>query len=510
MPQKGTVYLVGAGPGDYGLLTIRAKELIEQADVLVYDNLVNPRIVSLCAENCEKIYVGKSGAHHSMEQDDINRLLVVKAKEGGIIVRLKGGDPYIFGRGGEEALELADAGIRFELVNGISSAYAVPTFAGIPVTHRGIAASVAFITGHEDPTKEDSDLHWDRLATAVQTLVFLMGVKNIPLITSELIKNGRSPETPVAVIRRGTYPTQQTVTGTLENIEQKVREAGIKPPAIIVVGEVVSLREKISWFDTRPLFGKSIVVTRSREQSSDLVAGLLELGARVIEAPSIKIIPPEDRGPVTRALNNLGAYDWIVFTSANGVDYFFRYLGEAGLDSRALAGSRVCAIGPGTANRLLGRGITADLVPARFISSGIIEELAARDEIKGKKFLLPRADIAPGDLSRELAEKGAALVDDITIYCTVREDIPPDSETASLLQNRAVDCVTFTSSSTAKNFASILNGLGVTDFSGFRCAAIGPITAETARGLGFSVDCASEEHSIPGLIRSLIQFFNRG
>ncbi len=507
MPAKGTVYLVGAGPGDYGLLTLRAKELIEAADVLVYDNLVNPRIVALCPDDREKIYVGKSGAHHSMEQEDINLLLVQKASEGGVIVRLKGGDPYIFGRGGEEALELSRAGIPFEVVNGVSSAYAAPAYAGIPVTHRGIAASVAFITGHEDPTKPDSDIHWDKLATGIQTLVFLMGIKNLPLIRNELMKNGRSGDTPVAVIHRGTYPSQKCVTGTLDTIEDQVKINGIKPPAIIVVGECVELRERIAWFDKRPLFGKTIVVTRSREQSSELTARLGELGAAVIEVPSIKILPVEDSAPVMKAIAGIGEYDWILFTSANGVDHFFAHLSGAGLDSRALSANKICAIGPGTAERLAGRGIRADLVPPRFISESIVESLASLDEIRGKKFLLARADIAPEKMRKDLLRQGASLADDVTVYRTVQSGIDQDSEIADALVNRKFDCVTFTSSSTVKNFASILKLLGIEDLNGISCVAIGPVTADTAREIGFTVSRVSAEHTIDGLVNTLIEPF---
>jgi uroporphyrinogen III methyltransferase/synthase len=505
MNTQNMVYLVGAGPGDYGLLTLKAKSLIERADVLVYDNLVNERIVGLSSAACEKIYVGKSGAHHSMEQDDINRLLVDKGRQGGLIVRLKGGDPYIFGRGGEEALELARAGIPFEVVCGISSAYAAAAYAGIPVTHRGLAASVAFITGHEDPTKEDSHLHWDKLATGVQTLVFLMGVKNLPLISSELIKNGRDPKTPVAVIHRGTYAEQQTVTSTLEHIEAEVRRQGIKPPSVIVVGDVVSLRDEIAWFDRRPLFGKNIVVTRSRDQASGLVATLEDLGARVFEVPAIRIQPAADPAPLIAALGRLESYDWIGFTSANGVARLFTHLNESGRDSRALAGRKICAIGPGTAAELAAHGIKPDAVPPRFISESIVETLSALNEIQGKKFLLPRADIAPDDLPRALLDRGAAGVDDVIAYRTVRETIPPDSPAALSIREQRIDCVTFTSSSTAINFADLLKELSVADLSALPCAAIGPVTADTARRLGFTIACTAEEHTIDGLVQALLR-----
>lgn len=510
MNRKGKVYLVGAGPGDFGLLTLRAKELIEQCDVLIYDNLVGERVVdTLAPPECEKIYVGKSGASHTMEQEDINRLIVEKAKAGNMVVRLKGGDPYIFGRGGEEALHCFDRGVVFEVVNGISSAYAVPNYAGIPVTNRGYSSSVAFITGHEDPTKLESDIRWDRLATGVQTLVFLMGVKNLPLIIEKLTANGLDRTTPAAVIQNGCQPTQRSVSGTLDDIARKVKEAGIKPPSIIIVGQVVALREKINWFERRPLFGKNIVVTRSREQASELTARLVELGAGVIETPVIRIVPAEADDALAGIIKKLPAYDWIIFTSVNGVDHFFRHLDSAGLDTRALSSAGICAIGPATADRLHAYGIRADLVPQKFVSADITRELAGRGEIAGKSFLLPRADIAPRELSDALLGEGATLVDDIAIYRTVEEDLSASPAQLELLRELQFDLVTFTSSSTVQNFDRLMKKAGVDAKSAVRCAAIGPVTAEKAGELGYQVDISAEVHTIEGLVDAILKHYGK-
>mgnify|MGYP003798951997 CR=1 FL=1 len=511
MNRKGKVYLVGAGPGDWGLLTLRARELIEQCDVLIYDNLVGERIVdTLAPPGCERIYVGKSGASHTMEQEDINGLIVEKAKAGGMVVRLKGGDPYIFGRGGEEALFCVERGVDFEVVNGISSAYAVPNYAGIPVTNRGYSSSVAFITGHEDPTKLESDIRWDKLATGVQTLVFLMGVKNLPLIVEKLVANGLESTTPAAVIQNGCQPTQRSVAGTLADIARKVKDAGIKPPSIIIVGDVVSLRDRINWFEKRPLFGKTLVVTRSRDQASELTARLMELGAGVIETPVIKILPVAAAEGIAGALEKLGAYDWIILTSVNGVDHFFGHLNDAGLDARALSSSKICAIGPATAERLHAHGIRADLVPKRFVSSDIAGELAGRGEIAGKSFLLPRADIAPRELSDALLRDGAKLVDDITVYRTVEEDLSENPARLEQLRQAQFDLVTFTSSSTVQNFDRLMKKAGVKNTAGFRCAAIGPVTADRAKELGYRVEISAGVHTIEGLVEAILEYYNKG
>ena len=441
-----------------------------------------------------------------MEQDEINRLIVEKSMAGGLVVRLKGGDPFIFGRGGEEALVCADAGVDFEIVSGVSSAYAVPAYAGIPVTHRGLSSSVAFITGHEDPTKDESDLNWEHLAKGAQTLVFLMGVKNLPMICEKLLENGRAPSTPAAVIENGCLPYQRTVSGTLSTIAERASLARIRPPSIIVIGDVVSLRDRIRWFESRPLYGKRIVVTRSRQQASELTSMLAELGADLIEMPVIRILPLDDPSPVLKAAGELSLFDWIIFTSVNGVAEFFSIIMRGGLDARSLAGRRIGAIGDATADALRRFGIIPDLIPPKFTSADMVRELASRDEIRGKAFLLLRADIAPRDVIEELLRQGAGRVEDVTVYRTVRELGADAAFLKQRINEGSIDLVTFTSSSTAENFSLILRDIGVSP-SSIACAAIGPVTAARARELGFTISVTARTHTIPGLVEAVIAHF---
>ena len=499
------VYLVGAGPGDAGLLTLRAKEVLERCDVCIYDNLVDDRIVHCFTRpGCEKIYVGKSGACHTLEQDGINKLIADKARENKIVARLKGGDPFIFGRGGEEALFLAENNIGFEVVSGVSSAYAAPACAGIPVTNRGYSSSVAFITGHEDPAKLESDIEWDKIATGVQTLVFLMGVKNLPFIVGKLVRNGRKDSTPAAVVENGCRPNQRSVAGTLADIESRAKAADIRPPSIIIVGDVVSLREKINWFENRLLFGKTILVTRSRDQASAFSARLAELGAAVVEVPVIKIVPVEDPAPIRERIKSLARYDWIIFTSINGVARFFGHMSELGLDSRKLSGNKICAIGPATAERLKQSGIAPDLVPEKFISAEVADMLIKAGEVGGKSFLLPRADIAPKNLSEALLAAGAKIVDDIAVYQTVEEDYDGTPGLKEILEQNKIDLVTFTSSSTVRNFIRLA---GRFDASAVSCAVIGPVTAQTALEAGFKVEIAAQTHTIEGLVEAVCAYY---
>jgi uroporphyrinogen III methyltransferase/synthase len=503
--KKPIVYLVGSGPGDVNLLTIRACDLIKTCDVLIYDYLVDKSIISLASDSCEKIYVGKSGANHTLEQKDINRLIVEKALERRMTVRLKGGDPFIFGRGGEEALFCREKNINFEIVCGISSAYAVPAFAGIPVTHRGISSSVAFITGHEDPSKQESDIRWDRIASGAQTLVFLMGVKNLPYISSRLIENGLSANTPAAVIQNGCRPNQITITGTLFDIAEKVRSAKVSPPCIIIVGDVVSLRSNLNWFETKPLFGKRIIVTRSREQASNLVKNLTDLGADVIEFPSIKIIPVDRNSSIDFAIKKIDQYNWVIFTSVNGVRSFFNYIYNSGFDARIFKGTKIAAIGTATSSEMRSYGILPDLVPEKFTVEDLGKALHDTDEIKDRRFLLLRADIAPENFAVYLRENGALEVNDLTVYRTVPET-PDLYERFSDDMLRKVDLVTFTSSSTVKNFAAILKDSGIKSFAGIKAAAIGPVTAKTALELGFDLKITSSTHTIDGLAENIVEY----
>ncbi len=363
MAASGFVSLIGAGPGDPDLLTLRGAEALASADVVVYDYLANPALLVHAPPGAERIYVGKKAGSHTLSQDEISALLVKFALAGQRVARLKGGDPFVFGRGGEEALALVEAGVSFEVVPGVTSAVAAPAYAGIPVTHRGLASSFAVITGHEDPTKEESAVDWPRLATGVDTLVFLMGVGNLPRIVEQLLAHGRPADTPVALVRWGTMPDQQTVSGTLVDITEKVKAAGLRPPAVTVVGPVAELREHLCWFEKRPLFGQRVLVTRTRQQASALSAQLRALGAEAIELPTIRIAPPEDWAPLDATIATLAVFDWIVFTSVNGVGHFWARLEAAGLDARALHGVRLAAIGPATAAELEARGLRADYVP---------------------------------------------------------------------------------------------------------------------------------------------------
>jgi uroporphyrinogen III methyltransferase/synthase len=431
-------------------------------------------------------------------------LLVDKAREGKGVVRLKGGDPFVFGRGGEEAEALRAAGIAFEVVPGVTSAVAVPAYAGIPVTHRGLASTFAVITGHEDPEKPESSIDWAKLATAVHTLVFLMGTKTLREIVEKLIVNGRAPDTPVAVIRWGTTPEQRTVVGTLADIAARVEAAGITPPAITVVGEVVRLRETLSWFENRPLFGKRVLITRTRRQASVLAWLLAEEGAIPIELPAIEIEPTADPGAVGAAIDDLtaGRYGWAVFTSANAVELWFEHLRERGLDSRAFASAKVASIGPATAEALAVRGIVADLVPGEYVAEAVVEALrTARGwGPEPQRVLVPRAEGARPELVDGLRAAGAE-VDEVTLYRAAVPEATP-AEALSLLRDGAIDIVTFTSSSTVRNLAAMLNG-HIETLRGPLVACIGPITAKTADELGLRVDVVASEYTVEGLVRAL-------
>ena len=504
--SKGRVYLVGAGPGDPGLLTLKGKEVLERAEVVIYDYLANEEFLQFAPPEAERIYVGKKGGDHTMGQEEINRLLVEKGRAH-VVVRLKGGDPFVFGRGGEEAQELVAAGIPFEVVPGVTAAIAVPAYAGIPLSHRDYAASMAFITGHEREDKTDSKIAWDRLATGVGTLVFFMGVKNLPEICQSLITHGRPAETPVAVIRWGTTPEQQTVIGTLQNIAEKVAQANLKPPAITVVGEVVRLREELNWFEARPLFGRRIVVTRAREQASEFKSILTDLGAHCLEFPTIAIEPPPSWEPLDTAIAHLASYDWVIFTSVNGVRCFMERLRLAGRDVRGLHGVRLAAIGPKTAEALEHVGICPDLVPGEYRAEAILEGLSG-GEIKGKRFLLPRAMVARDVLPETLRQWGAEI-DVVPAYKTV---LPRERSAAMLerLRSGEIDCLTFTSSSTVSNFFSLFEAETLLPLLQRVCiACIGPVTAKTAEEHGLRVEIMPSQYTIAGLAQAISDHFQR-
>ncbi|SJZ66573.1 uroporphyrinogen-III C-methyltransferase [Selenihalanaerobacter shriftii] len=500
--KKGKVFLVGAGPGDPKLITVKGLEAIKDADVLIYDYLANPQLLTEASEEVELIYVGKKAGDHTYSQGKINDIIVQKAKEGKVITRLKGGDPFIFGRGGEEAEYLREHGVEFEIVPGITSPIAVPAYAGIPLTHRDFNSSVAFVTGHEDPTKDESNIDWEKLSTATGTIVFLMGVGNLPNIVKQLKKHGRDPETSVALIRWGTRPEQETVVGNLNTIVKKVKEAELKPPAITLVGDVVELRERLQWFDNKDLFGKRILVTRSRKQASRLSKKLYELGADPVECPAIKIVPPEDFKSLDKKLLKADEYDWVVFTSVNGVKGVINRLKELNKDVRAFGNAKICAIGSKTAEELEKSGLKVDYVPEKYVAESIVEGLD--EDLSNQKFLLPRANIARDALPAGLKEKGAK-VDNVVAYKTITGE--GNKEALKLINEEEVDIITFTSSSTVRNFVKMLGDRDHEELlADVTIACIGPITADTAGDLGLDVDIIAEEYTIDGLVDALLKY----
>jgi len=506
MPVKrGKVYLVGAGPGDPGLFTLKGAECLSRADAVVYDHLISNLILDHASTAADKIYVGKKGGSHHVEQDDINRLLVELAADGKTVVRLKGGDPYILGRGGEEAVALKAAGIPFEVVPGISSAVAVPAYAGIPVTQRGLSSSLTILTGHEDPAKIVSHIRWDMLAKSGSTLIILMGMQNLRLIAALLLKHGMKPGTPVAIIRDGTLPTQFTITGTLKNIAEKADDAGMTAPAVIVVGRVVEMRRDLRWFELFPLFGKRVLVTRAGSQAGGFEGLLIQHGAQPVRFSSIEIRAIRVKQKLDRGISNLNEYDWLAFTSVNGVEAFFHRLNERKLDSRALAGLRIGAIGPMTASALSAYGVEADYVPGVHTGKGFLRDLR-KSEVNGKRFLLPRADIADDEITEGLRKLGAR-VDEIAVYHTAR----PRGNLArlkGLLQPGNLDIITFTSSSTVTNLLAGLSNNEIKQIKA-KIACIGPKTAATAVKAGLKVHILAKEQTMAGLIEATEEYFRK-
>ncbi len=502
MPKPGFVYLIGAGPGDPGLFTLKGKAVLEKAEVVVYDRLISREILGFAPREAEYIYVGKASSNHVLPQDEINQLLVQKAQEGKIVARLKGGDPFVFGRGGEEALFIHRHGIGFEVVPGITSAVAVPAYAGIPVTHRDISSSLAVITGHEKPGKEVSSIRWDKLVDGIETLVFLMGIENLEYIVDSLLEAGKSPATPVALIRRGTFPDQTVISGTLADIIKKVQTINFQPPAIIVVGETVNLRHELQWRENTSLWGAKIVVTRARAQASGLVSAIREAGGEALECPSIEIHKEADLTPLYSAFARLDKYAWTIFTSVNSVDIFLAELMQHQIDIRQLKGIKLCAIGPTTAARLKQRGLCVEIIPEEYWAEGIIAEL--KDLIKaGDYILLPRARGAREILPTALQELGA-VVDEVIIY----QALPTADVAPSTLQDiRAgeIDYITFTSSSTVSNFVNIIGAEHIKNInSRAQVACIGPVTARTAEENGFSVDIIPSQYTINALMQAII------
>ncbi len=503
--MTGKVFLIGAGPGDPGLITVKGFRLLQEAEVVIYDFLANPGLLKHIAPEAEVIYVGKKGGDHTMPQNEINRLIVEKASMGKKVIRLKGGDPFIFGRGGEEAEELAKAHIPFEIVPGVTSAIAVPAYAGIPLTHRRYNTSVAFFTGHEDPTKEGPSMDPGKGIAGAETLVFLMGVKNLSSIVEKVIRQGLDPDTPAALIRWGTTPKQQTVTGTLRTIAGKAEEAGLAPPAIFIIGKVVELRETLNWFEQRPLLGKKVVVTRTREQASELVDQLADLGADCLEFPTIRIAPPADWSGLDQALRDIEKYNWIFFTSPNGVRFFFDRMATLRLDLRSLKGIKLGVMGPGTAQALAVFHLRPDLLPEKYQAEYLLETLS-RIPLRDQKVLIPRAEQAREILPEGLRQMGAE-VSVVSAYQTLPA-LEGQEALEQALTRKEVDCLTFTSSSTVIHFLALFPRQKILSLlKEVTIACIGPITAKTAIDNGLRVSLVAEDYTIAGLVQAIERYY---
>ncbi len=502
---EGRVYIVGAGPGDPGLLTLKGARLLEEADVVFYDDLIDRRLLEHTRPECERVHAGHRGGGGSRRQEALNQRLVAEARAGRRVVRLKGGDPYIFGRGGEEALALAEAGVPFEVVSGVSAASGAPAYAGIPLTHRNLAATAVLVTGHEDPSKPESGVDWPRLARVPGTLVVFMGSRKVGAICEVLIAGGRPPETPAAAIQWGTWPRQQTVTGTLASLAGEVDGAGLASPTLIVVGEVVSLRGQLSWFETRPLFGRRILITRSREQAGPLRLMLESEGAEVHLLPLLEIGPPDDWTALDGALSRLGDFAWVVFTSPNSVEFLHDRLRRLGRDTRAYGRARVAAVGLATGQRLRARGLEPDLVPEVHSAAGLAAAFKAVD-LTGAEILLPASSIGRTELDESLAGRGA-LVFRVTAY----ENRPPDPASVQLpeaLTGGSLDCVVFASPSSVRNFLAVAGPeAGLEHLRRLDIAAIGPTTARAVADLGLNVAVQPGQSSVPALVRALCEHY---
>ena len=502
--ETGKCFLVGAGPGDLGLVTLRAKECVEHADVIVYDYLCNAEMLKWAPPSAEIIFAGKKAGAHTLKQDEINALLVEKARAGKQVVRLKGGDPFLFGRGAEEAMALAEAGIPFEIVPGVSSAIAGPAYAGIPLTHREKNSHVTFFTGHEDPEKEESAIDFAALTRLGGTQVMLMGMERLEAITRELLNHGMHPEVPVALIRWATTSRQDTLTGTLQSIAEQAREKNFTAPAIAVFGDVVSLRERLRWFEERELSGKRIVVTRTRAQAGVLSQQLRALGADVLELPTIQIQPPTDLRAFAELVQDAHLYDWIVFTSPNGVTAFFELFYKLYDDAREIGAARIAAIGPATAQRVKDFHMHVDLEPEEYVAEGLVRAFQKEGTIENQRFLLARAEQARDVLPKQLASLGA-IVDEGFAYRTVAETRDITGARRRFTEEGA-DLITFSSSSTVEHFLA----LGLDWPKGMQVASIGPVTSKTARDHGLQVDIEARRHDITGLVEAIRNFYRKG
>ena len=504
--RTGKVYLVGAGPGDPKLITLKGIECLKRAEVVIYDLLISDALLEHCPPHSDRIYGGKRPGEQRKRQDEINALMLQKAKEGKTVVRLKGGDPFIFGRGGEEVLTLVEAGIDFEIVPGITSAIAAPAYAGIPLTHRDYASSVAFVTGHSASFAPDSPIGWERLATAVDTLVVYMGIGHLDQIAEQLTKHGRSTDTPVTLVHWGTTPQQKTLEGTLADIAEKAKAANFRNPAVVVIGAVNRLREQLRWYDSKPLFGKRIVVTRARAQASSFAAILESYGAHTIQFPTIEIRPILENHALDKAIARLSDYDWVIFTSVNAVEIFYSQLRENSADVRSFGKAQICAVGPKTVEALNRIGILPDFVPSQSRGAAIANEM---ENLAEKSVLLPCARIAPEDLPNGLREKGA-IVRAIPIYDTVKTEGKGREELEKGIMDSEIDMVTFTSSSTVTNFVEMFDQhYPEVILAKVRIAAIGPSTAEAVKRCGLKVDVMPSEASVEALAQEIVRFYGK-
>lgn len=512
-PEKkavpGTVYLAGSGPGDPKLITVKALEKIREADAIIYDYLAGKEFIKEARPGAELIYVGKTGRNHAVEQIDINQILVKKALEHKCVVRLKGGDPYVFGRGAEEAEELVNAGIPFEVIPGVTSAVAAPAYAGIPVTHRDHASLVTFVTGHENPDKDQSSIDWENLAKNKGSLVFLMGVKNLEIITSSLINNGMSPDTPAALVRWGTTPDQSSFLSCLQLIAEESVKRSFKAPAVLVVGSVASLKPKLDWYEKKPLFGKKVMITRSREQSGKMAQRILGQGGKPLLFPTIQIKEPRDFTDLDLSISSASDYDWIIFTSVNGVDAFFSRFFATGHDIRELAGPKFGAIGPITADAIRKHGIKVELLAAQFVQEGVLDALRQKD-ILGNRFLIPRAEKARDILPEGIAGMGGS----VRVVTAYRTDMPEHADVKAVkesLANRDVDIITFTSSSTVTHFMGLVGKEDAGNLlEGVVVASIGPVTSRTIREFGLEPTLEASEYTIDGLLDAIDHHFCNG
>lgn len=486
------VYLVGAGPGDPELLTLKGRRVLQLADAVLFDHLANPALLRFARERAERIYVGKKRSCHTVSQQEIIEMMIDRAKRGFTVVRLKGGDPFIFGRGGEEAEALAAAGVPFEVVPGVTTPLGLAAYCGVPLTHRSHTSVVTFVTGHNPES-----IDWDRVGRA-ETLVIFMGLTTLPVIAREIIRRGRPANTPAMAVRWATRPEQWTITGTLEDLPDRVRDAGMKPPATIVIGEVVSLRDTLSWYEKLPLFGRRIVITRPRGQAEDLALQLHDLGAEVIEYPTIEICPPLSTGPLDAAIERLSSYDWLIFTSVNGVRFFLERLDSSRNDLRALR-AKICAIGPATRKAVEDLHLKVDLMPDEYVAESLLEAFAG-EEMRGKRVLLPRAAVARDLIPTALRERGAE-VDVVEAYRTVVPEEARDQAAEVFQAARKPDWVTFTSSSTVKNLLALVPREAL---DGVRFASIGPVTSDTARRHGLSIDAEAARYTVDGLVEAIL------